>query len=148
MRISGSLALNAFKNANKDCLTDHFNPLPPSSSIPSFINTFLPVPLFSARVRGNDVCPSLPLCPVRVRPSVRLICCFSVPLSSSHLICIRTIPIRGPILVQKFASLKGPLNILVIGFVKKFSNERERSKEHSKEQNFCTRIGPSFICKS
>ena len=37
-------------------------------------------------------------------------------------------------------SLKAPLNILGMGLVKKFS--KELSKEHSKEQHSCTRIGP------
>ena len=32
------------------------------------------------------------------------------------------------------------MDILVIGLVKRFS--KELSKEHSKKQNFCTRIGP------
>ena len=57
--------------------------------------------------------------------------------------------IRGLILVQKFsplnAPLKPPLNILVIN-VEKFS--KELSKEHSKKQNFCTRLGPLTCSKA
>ena len=50
--------------------------------------------------------------------------------------------------MQKFASLRAPLNISVIDLIKKFSKEllkelsKGLSKEHSKEQNFCTRITP------
>ena len=43
--------------------------------------------------------------------------------------------IRAPILVQTFAPLKAPLNILVIVLLRKFS------KELSKKQHFCTIIG-------
>ena len=47
-------------------------------------------------------------------------------------------PESGPrvlILMQSFGPLKSPLNILVIVLLRKFS------KDFSKDQNFCTRIG-------